>query len=139
MMLKRADGKFWIWTVSVIAVLFGLLTIREGGGVLFWSEAARTAAGQYVPFVVWFNFLAGFAYVVTGVGLWFRRRWAARLALVIAGSTLAVFAAFGVHVAGGGGHELRTIVAMSLRSTVWVVIALAAYKFLLRSHREGLL
>ena len=39
--------------------------------------AARQAAGHYVPFVLWFNFLAGFAYIVAGVGLWMRRRWAA--------------------------------------------------------------
>tara|TARA_R110002110_G_scaffold239506_1_gene455438 strand:- start:59 stop:493 length:435 start_codon:yes stop_codon:yes gene_type:complete len=37
------------------------------------------SAGHYGPFVVWFNFLAGFAYVVAGFGLWFRRRWAAGL------------------------------------------------------------
>lgn len=60
-MAARAGGKLWIWSASIVAVLFGLLTIQEGGAVLFWSESARAAAGQYVPFVVWFNFLAGSA------------------------------------------------------------------------------
>ncbi len=32
--------------------------------------AARVAAGNFVPFVVWFNFLAGFVYVAAGVELW---------------------------------------------------------------------
>jgi hypothetical protein len=139
MMAARADGKFLIWSASVVAVLFGLLTIREGGAVIFWSEAARRAAGQYVPFVVWFNFLAGFAYVVAGSGLWFRQRWAAGLAFVIAAATLAVFVAFGVHIAGGGGYELRTVFAMSLRSAVWIAIAIAAYRFVWRTRgRRGL-
>lgn len=135
-MSTPAGSKLWVRTASVVAVLFGLLTIKEGGSVLFWSEAARTAAGQYVPFVVWFNFTAGFAYVIAGLGLWFRRPWAAALAIIIAGSTLAVFAAFGVHVAGGGGHEVRTMVAMSLRSTVWVAIALLAYRLIWRARRR---
>lgn len=136
-MAARAGGKLWIWSASIVAVLFGLLTIQEGGAVLFWSEAARRAAGQYVPFVVWFNFLAGFAYVAAGSGLWFRRRWAAGLAFAIAAATLAVFVAFGVHVASGGGYELRTVIAMSLRSAVWIVIATIAYRFVWQTRRRG--
>jgi hypothetical protein len=136
-MAPRADGKLWIWSASIVAVLFGLLTIQEGGAVLFWSEAARRAAGQYVPFVVWFNFLAGFAYVAAGAGLWFRQLWAAGLAFLIAAATLAVFVAFGVHVASGGGYELRTVIAMSLRSAVWIAIAVVAYRFVWRTRGRG--
>lgn len=136
MMAARADGKLWIWSASIVAVLFGLLTIQEGGAVLFWSESARAAAGQYVPFVVWFNFLAGFAYVAAGSGLWFRRRWAAGLAFMIAAATLTVFAAFGVHIAGGG-YELRTVIAMSLRSVVWIAIAAVAHRFVWQRRRRG--
>lgn len=136
-MAARAGGKPWIWSASTVAVLFGLLTIQEGGAVLFWSESARAAAGQYVPFVVWFNFLAGFAYVAAGAGLWFRRRWAAGLAFLVAAATLAVFVAFGVHVASGGGYELRTVIAMSLRSAVWIAIAVVAYRFVWRTRRRG--
>ena len=40
-----------------------------------------------------------------GVGLWMQRRWALWLAVVIAASTAMTFAAFGVHVLGGGAHE----------------------------------
>ena len=73
--------------------------------------------------MLWFNFLAGFAYVAAGVGLWLERRWAAWLALVVAAATALVFAAFGVHVLAGGAYELRTVVAMSLRTLVWAAIA----------------
>ncbi|MCU0806056.1 MAG: hypothetical protein MUF79_13380 [Burkholderiales bacterium] len=114
---------------AILAVLFGALTIRAGGAVLAGEEAAR-AAGQVVPFVLWFNFVAGFAYVVAGIGLWFRRRWAAWLAVALAAATVATFAAFGVHVAAGGGYESRTVWAMTLRSAVWVAIAIVACRTL---------
>jgi len=107
---------------AAFAVAFGLLTIREGGMVLFGPEAARLAAGRYVPFVLWFNFLAGCAYVVAGAGLWARRRWAVWLSLAIAVGTVTTFAAFGVHVLLGGAFEARTVAAMSLRTAVWAVI-----------------
>lgn len=117
---------------AVVAVLFGLMTIASGGSALFGGAAARQAAGAYVPFVLWFNFLAGFAYVAAGAGLWLRRRWAAMLALAIAGATLLVFAAFGVHVGSGGPYEMRTVGAMTLRSLVWIAIGWLAWRRIAR-------
>lgn len=116
----------WLIAVSIFAVLFGVLTIKEGGSVLFIDGPARKAAGNYIPFVLWFNFCAGFAYIAAGVGLFLIKKWAAKLAGLIAIFTLFGFAAFGVHVIMGGAYELRTVVAMILRSTVWVAIALKA-------------
>ncbi len=113
---------------AVVAVLFGLATIASGGNALFGGAAARQAAGAFVPFVLWFNFLAGFAYVAAGAGLWLGRRWGAFLALALAGATLLVFAAFGVHVLRGGAYEMRTVGAMTLRSLVWVAIGWLAWR-----------
>ena len=119
-------------TLAVAALLFGLLTIASGGRALFGDEAARQAAGAAVAFVLWFNFVAGFAYVAAGVGLWLGRRWVALLAAAIAAATLLVFAAFGVHVMAGGAYELRTAAAMTLRSLFWLAIAALAWRRLWR-------
>ena len=120
-----------IWAISLVAVGFGLLTIKEGGTILFGDEAARSAAGNYVPFVLWFNFAAGFAYVIAGAGLWMQQRWAAWLAVAIAAATALTFSAFGAHVVAGGLYEQRTVIAMSLRTLVWTVIAAIAWRRLL--------
>jgi hypothetical protein len=121
---------FLIWAISLLGIGFGLLTIKEGGSVVFGNEAAFAAAGNYVSFVVWFNFLAGFAYVAAGIGLWQQQRWALWLAVVIAVATAITFAALGLHINSGGAYEQRTVIAMSLRTTFWVAISgLAAYAF----------
>ncbi len=106
-----------------VAVLLGLMSVVEGGRVVLGDEAARAAHGDYVPFVVWFNFLAGFAYVAAGAGLALGRRWAGRLALGIAAATLLVFAAFAVHVLAGGAYEAKTVGAMTVRSALWCLLA----------------
>ncbi len=49
---------------AVVAVIFGLLTIFSGGRALFGGADM----GAVVPFVLWFNFLAGFAYVSRRLG-----------------------------------------------------------------------
>ncbi|MCK5263530.1 MAG: hypothetical protein KAJ92_07570 [Gammaproteobacteria bacterium] len=113
--------------ISIVAILFGMLTIKSGGMVLFTEGEAHQAAGDYVPFVLWFNFLAGFVYIVAGLGFWFGKNWAIGLAVAIALATLLVFVAFGIHVLMGGSYEVRTVMAMSLRSMVWITIAVVAY------------
>ena len=123
MAIPKLQRGFRIWAISLVAVIFGLLTIKEGGAVLFGDEAARAAAGNYVPFVLWFNFVAGFAYVVAGAGLWLQHRWAVWLAVAIATATALTFVAFGAHVYSGGEYEQRTVIAMTLRTLIWVVIA----------------
>jgi hypothetical protein len=121
----------WRWAVALAAAGFGIATVLAGGHVLLGGESAR-AAGAYVPFVVAFNFAAGFAYVAAAAGLALRRAWTARLAAAIAGATLLVFAAFGVHVATGGAFEGRTIGAMTLRSMFWIAFAVAASRLVPR-------
>ncbi len=121
-----------VWAVTTIAILFGLLTIKSGGSVLFIDGEARVQAGNYLPFVLWFNFMAGFAYLIVGVGLWREERWAAWLAILIAVATLAVFALFALHILDGGSYEQRTVIAMSARSLIWTLIATFAWKSLLK-------
>lgn len=128
--MNHATQKTGWRILAIVAIAFGLLTIKSGGAVLFFDGEARAAAGNYVGFVLWFNFLAGFAYVIAGIGLWLRfLPCAPRLSALIAVATLLVFAAFGMHVLNGGAYEMRTVVAMSLRSIVWVTIAALAYRW----------
>lgn len=131
--MKHPHRQLSLRVVAVIAALFGLLTLASGGRVLFGGDAVRQAAGSTVGFVVWFNFLAGFAYAVAGSGLWLGRRWAVPLAGLIALSTAAVFSAFALHVWQGGAYELRTAAAMALRLAVWASIAWVGYRRLWRT------
>jgi hypothetical protein len=120
----------WALFVSALAILFGMLTILFGGIALFGGDAARSAVGNAVSFVIWFNFVAGFFYVLAGTGLFLWRRWAAQLSAAIAIATLMIFAAFGWHVAMGGAFEMRTVGAMILRSVIWIAIAISASRAL---------
>ena len=131
MKLSKVSRSFWMWAATIVAVVFGALTIISGGSVLF-NQAAQQTAGNYVTFVVWFNFLAGFAYIVAGIGLWLLRRWSVWLSFVIAGATLIVLAAFGAYILSGGAYEMRTVAALGLRSVVWLVISTIAYQSLNR-------
>ena len=132
--MQAQQRGLWVWVIFLVAVGFGLLTIKEGGTILFGDDVARAAAGNYEPCVLWFNFLAGFAYVVAGAGLWLSQRWAVWLAITVAVATFFAFATLGAHVYSGGAYELRTVIAMSLRTLVWVTIATIAWRGLMNTR-----
>jgi hypothetical protein len=114
----------WALAAALIAVAFGIVTVLVGGKTLFGPLAERVAAGNIVPFVLWFNFIAGFAYIIAGCGVFLWKRWAAQLSAAIAITTIGVFAALGVYIFLGGASEARTIGAMTIRSLVWTAIAI---------------
>ncbi len=113
-----------VWIAAGIALAFGGLTILSGGKVLFGGAEAQAAAGNAVSFVLWFNFLSGFAYVAAGIGIALRKDWGGMLAAGLAIAITAVFALFGWHIFRGGAYEMRTVGAMVLRAGVWIGIAL---------------
>jgi hypothetical protein len=135
--MKTHSPSNWQLRVAAgVAGVFGLLTIVSGGTALFGGPSAESLAGDVVPFVLWFNFLSGFAYVLAGVGIAMDRRWAVTLSIGLALTIAAVFAFFGLHVYQGAAFEMRTVGAMSLRLIVWVAIAAVAGRHIV-SHRAG--
>lgn len=110
--------------LAVAAAAFGLLTVISGGRALFGGEAERASLGNIVGFVVWFNFLAGFAYLAAAAGLWSNRIWGRWAAASLALMTALVGLAFGLHVMGGGAFEMRTVGALTLRFLFWLFIAM---------------
>jgi len=119
--------------MAVAAIVFGGVTVLTGGRALFGSLESRADFGKVVPFVLWFNFLAGFVYIVAGVGLLLCRRWAVYTSLFVAVSTILVFVAFGVHVIGGGAFERRTIGALTIRSLFWVAVTILSIRAMKRT------
>ncbi len=129
-MTPSSPGRKWLLTLAAwTALIFGLMTIFAGGQALFGSPQARASVGQYVPFVLWFNFLAGFAYVGCAVAIFKRMAWASRLAVTITIATLLVAAGFAWHVSAGGAFETRTAIALLLRLSIWTLISIICIRF----------
>ena len=119
------------------AIVFGALTVFSGGRALFGGPEAAAAVGNAVPFVLWFNFLAGFVYVMTGVGLWQRRPWSFWAAVLLVVATGVVAIALAVHVQGGAAYEPRTVGAMGIRLVFWLVVAVIAGGVIRRTAPPG--
>ena len=111
---------------AIAAILFGAATVLSGGRALFGGPEVQAVLGNTVPFVLWFNFLASFVYILAGAGLLLRRRWAVHLSLLLAVATILVFASFALHVLNGGAFEVRTVGALTLRAIFWVAVTIVS-------------
>lgn len=118
---QRKSGKIpsGIWITSAVALTFGALTLVSGGRALF----GLTSEGDFVPFVLWFNFLSGFAYMAIGLGIALSTTWVASAATALAIAIVVIFALLGWHILQDNPYEMRTVGAMILRAGIWIAIA----------------
>ncbi|SDQ15164.1 hypothetical protein [Pseudovibrio sp. Tun.PSC04-5.I4] len=130
---SRSYGStFWRRSFALFAMIFGAMTLISGGSVLFGPVEAQAAAGDYMPVVLWCNFLAGFLYIGAAIGIWLQRNWGLGLSAFIIVATGLVALGFGFQVFQGVAYEMRTVGALALRIGVWTVITLS----LMRSRHQ---
>ena len=109
-------------------LLFGLLTLFMSSSVLFDWFGIREKEGNYVPGIVWANFVCGILYLVAAYGIIRHQIWArfpltiALLILILASIVLFI------HIYNGGLYETKTIGAMAFRTGVTVLFLLITTK-----------
>ncbi|UXE68786.1 MAG: hypothetical protein KA713_09515 [Chryseotalea sp. WA131a] len=124
----------------LVAVLtgFGLLTLFLSTSVIFDLFGIRAKEGNYVPFVVWSNFISSILYLFAAYGFINNKKWTATLLGI---STLILFSAFiglKIHISSGGIYEEKTVGAMLFRITVTLVFATIAYFTITRKFQSNL-
>ncbi len=135
-LVKKEKRSIIIWLVSIIAIIFGLVTIKSSGSVIFIDGSFRAEQGNFVPFIVWFNFSMGFVYIVTGFSIWKEERNGVWLSFFIIVATILAFAIFGTHILQGGEYEIKTVYAMTARISIWTVLASLSYWKIIRTLKK---
>lgn len=115
------------YILAFILTAFGLLTLFLSGSVIFDLFGIREMEGNYVPFIVWANFVSSIIYLVAVYGIIKSKKWSF---YVLGVSFLILFFSFialQLYIDAGGIHEAKTVKAMIFRSTLTAVFALGAY------------
>ena len=107
-------------TSAAIGLVLGAVSVIAGGRVL-----AGIDRPDYVVlhWLVMYNVAAGVVGVVAGAGLWRPRRWAVDLARTLAGFHGAVLVVLIAWWVTGRPVATDSLLAMLLRTVVWVSIA----------------
>ena len=122
--------------IAAFLTLFGLLTVFMGGAVIFNLFGIRAIEGNYVLFVVWANWICGFAYLIAAYGLVNHKRWTSKLLFAAFLLLMITFAAFIMHIQSGGIYERKTIFAMTFRTIITLAIAITAY-FIISKNKDS--
>jgi hypothetical protein len=104
---------------SILAIVIGLLSIREGGAVLL---GVTIPDFPVLTWLVWYNVVMGFVSVAAGIGMWTRSDWSRTLALNVLVLHAVVFAGLIAMHQSGQIVANRSIFAMMFRTFTWIVI-----------------
>jgi len=121
---REHPKSFWKNLLAALVLVFGVITLFKAGSILFGPQSARDSVGDFVPFVVKFNFAAGFLYILSAVGIWRGRSWAYLVSAIVALGTIIAATVFAGHVALGGSYEMQTVFALGFRAVFWIVVSL---------------
>ncbi|MBL7908008.1 MAG: hypothetical protein JNK36_06055 [Bacteroidia bacterium] len=112
---------------AIVLLLFALLTLFLSGSVIFNLFGIRAKEGNYVPLVVWANFISSILYLVAAYGLLKMKKWPVWLLVISAVILVAAFIGLKIHISEGGLYEAKTVNAMIFRIGLTILLAVASY------------
>ena len=122
-----------IYVVAALLGLFGLLTLFLSSSIILDLFNIREKEGNYVPFVVWANFICSLFYLVAAYGLLNLKKWTPVLLLSTAVILAIAFIGLKMHINAGGIYELKTVNALIFRTGVSLAFTIAAWYLIKKS------
>ena len=98
--------------------------------VLFDWFGIRAKEGNYIPFIVWANWLCGLLYLAATYGIWKNKSWA-KIPL-ISSIAILLFSYIGlfIYINGGEIYETKTMGTMAFRIGVTLLLLFTTNKIL---------
>lgn len=116
-----------LYIVVLVLSLFALLTLFLSSSIILDLFNIREKEGNYVPFVVWANFISSILYIIAAVGIVKLKKWPALLLLLSAIILIAAFIGLKIYISNNGIYELKTVNAMIFRIALTIGFSLASY------------
>ena len=114
--------------VIIFLTIFAAMTLFMSSSVLFDWFGIRAKEENYVPGIVWANFVCGILYLIAAYGILKNETWA-KFPLMIS-MIILVLAYIGlfIHMNNDGLYETKTIGAMAFRIGVTAIFLLITLK-----------
>ncbi len=125
-------SKFFTYGIATALSAFALLTLFLSSSVLFDWFGIRAKEGNYVPFIVWANFICSILYLMVVYGFLKFEKWT--LMVLIVSILILIIALIGLyfHIHAGGLYETKTIGAMFFRIGITLAFTIVIYLLIRR-------
>lgn len=107
--------------LGIGAIVFGLITILEGGRTILFPEHAPP---NVIMEVLWLNTVAGFFYLVAGFLVFKNNPKAYLWAKALAMFNVALLTYLLLEIQKGTPYETRTLAAMIIRTVFWLLMVI---------------
>jgi len=124
--------KVIVHAIVVALSAFALLTLFLSASVIFDLFNIREKEGNYVPFIVWSNFISSIIYLIAAYGLIKLKKWSTWLLGLSVVILTAAFIGLKVHISNGGIYEPKTVNAMMFRIALTIVFAMTSYFLIIK-------
>jgi len=112
----------------IFLILFGGVTLFMSSSVLFDWFGIRAKEGNFVPLVVWANWVCGILYLIAAFGILRNQTWSKVPLLISLGILILAYIGLFTHINNGELYETKTIGAMAFRIFITGTFLILALK-----------
>ncbi len=115
---------------------YGLITFFISTATLFNWFGIGDRHGDFVPLVVWANWVCSLLILASAYGLIAHKKWPPPVLFVAVALLIIAYGIFWIRVLAGKPYEVRTIIALPLRTIVTLFFTWVAYKIVHGKAKE---
>ena len=128
-------NKKLIYLLAIVLGLFAFLTLFLSSSIILDLFNIREKEGNFVPFVVWANFICSLLYFLALYGLLKAKNWTPLVLFATVIILIAAFIGLKIHISNGGIYELKTVNALLFRTGVSLAFTIATW-VLIRKNKN---
>lgn len=110
-----------------VLIAFGLVTLLASTSIFFDLFGVREQEGNYVLFIVIANFISSIIYLLAAYGWIKNKTWATQLLSLSSIILIVAFIGLFFHINSGGLYEIKTVYAMTFRTSLTLIFTLISY------------
>lgn len=114
----------------IFLLLFGGVTLFMSSSVLFDWFGIRAKEGNFVPLVVWANWVCGILYLIAAFGISRNQIWAKFPLMISLIILILAYIGLFIHINNGGLYETKTIGTMAFRTVITAILLFVTIKIL---------
>ncbi len=115
------------YILAIIIGAFGFLTLYLSASIIFDLGDMRVKQGDYVPFVIWSNFVCSFIYIAAAYGFIKNKTWTTKIMITSVLLLIITFISFLIYINSGGIHKPITAKALVFRISISAITTFIAY------------
>ena len=128
----------WIRRLQpTLLVFIGVVSVFMTSSVIFDWFGIRAKEGNFVPFIVYTNFICGWIYLFAAYESWKHQWIGVRLLLLASIALIVAFVFLQLHIYNGGLYEIKTVKAMLFRITFTITMTVAGFYLLKHRNRTS--